>query len=146
MSKLQYRQLTELPVRICKENVYHYLCSILQNTQRILPAPPVQMVDITKKHCEYLTQLHRHSEAVPFSYIRWARASGKVHLSQELLDELGVQREVGHESPRMKNNPNNSLITPKGDVFLVAQVAAIQATKNTSSILPLCHQVSEQFS
>ncbi len=28
---------------------------------------------------------------------------------------------------------------PKGDVFSVARIAAIQAAKNTSSLIPLCH-------
>lgn len=28
---------------------------------------------------------------------------------------------------------------PKGDVFSVARIAAIQAAKNTSSMIPLCH-------
>ncbi|CAH8531072.1 unnamed protein product [Schistosoma rodhaini] len=33
------------------------------------------------------------------------------------------------------------LLTPKGDVFTVARLAGIQAAKQTSNIIPLCHQV-----
>ncbi|CAH8506703.1 Molybdenum cofactor synthesis protein 1, variant 2 [Schistosoma haematobium] len=50
------------------------------------------------------------------------------------------------------NNENNiddnnhtdelyELLTPKGDVFTVARLAGIQAAKQTSNIIPLCHQV-----
>ncbi|RTG84354.1 uncharacterized protein DC041_0010596, partial [Schistosoma bovis] len=51
------------------------------------------------------------------------------------------------------NNENNiddnnhtdelyELLTPKGDVFTVARLAGIQAAKQTSNIIPLCHQQS----
>ena len=30
----------------------------------------------------------------------------------------------------------------KGDVFTVAKIAGIQAAKNTSQIIPLCHQIN----
>jgi molybdenum cofactor biosynthesis protein MoaC len=33
----------------------------------------------------------------------------------------------------------NELHTPKGNVLVVAQIAGIQAAKNTSQLIPLCH-------
>lgn len=41
---------------------------------------------------------------------------------------------------RIRNNQ-----IPKGDPLIVAKVAAIQAAKNTSQIIPYCHQIALEF-
>ena len=54
---------------------------------------------------------------------RIARATGKIALSPETLTLIKV----------------NSM--KKGDVLSVAQIAGIQAAKQTSSLIPLCHNL-----
>lgn len=54
---------------------------------------------------------------------RTAVASGKIFLHEDTLRLI--------ESNSIK----------KGDIFSVARVAGIQAAKQTSSLIPLCHQV-----
>ncbi|NVO21572.1 MAG: cyclic pyranopterin monophosphate synthase MoaC [Bacteroidetes bacterium] len=56
--------------------------------------------------------------------LRVARAEGMIHLEEDTL--------------RLVNE--NSL--KKGDVMTVAQIAGIQAAKQTSSLIPLCHPIS----
>lgn len=53
---------------------------------------------------------------------RWARASGKIHLSPEAM-KLVTQVEASR----------------KGSVLAVAEVASILAAKKTADIVPLCH-------
>ncbi|MEM2880894.1 MAG: cyclic pyranopterin monophosphate synthase MoaC [Candidatus Methanomethylicaceae archaeon] len=55
--------------------------------------------------------------------IREARASGTISLKEETIALI-------------KKNA-----IEKGDVFAVARVAAIQAVKRTSEIIPLCHPI-----
>lgn len=55
--------------------------------------------------------------------IREARASGTIFLKEETIALI-------------KKNA-----IEKGDVFAVARVAAIQAVKRTSEIIPLCHPI-----
>jgi cyclic pyranopterin phosphate synthase len=55
---------------------------------------------------------------------RVAVASGKIYISDETLD-------------RVKNGG-----IKKGDVLSVAQVAGIMGAKNTSSIIPMCHNIN----
>lgn len=55
--------------------------------------------------------------------IRVARASGYIQLN-ELAFEAIVRNEL-----------------KKGNALIVAQLAAIQASKQTSSLIPLCHQI-----
>jgi cyclic pyranopterin phosphate synthase len=55
--------------------------------------------------------------------IREASAIGIIHLKGTTIDRI-KKKEI-----------------EKGDVFAVARVAAIQAIKNTPSIIPLCHQI-----
>lgn len=55
--------------------------------------------------------------------VREARASGKISLKEETIALI-------------KKNA-----IEKGDVFAVARVAAIQAVKRTSEIVPLCHPI-----
>lgn len=52
---------------------------------------------------------------------RIARASGSLTMSREALDQLASGR------------------LPKGDALAIARVAGIQAAKETSRLLPLCH-------
>ncbi len=52
---------------------------------------------------------------------RFARAQCLVRISPQLTEHLA----------------NNTL--PKGDAFAVARIAGIQAAKQTSQLLPLCH-------
>lgn len=54
---------------------------------------------------------------------REAKAKGSIKLKQNTIELI----------------KSNSI--EKGDVFTVAKIAAIQAVKNTSSILPLCHPI-----
>ena len=52
---------------------------------------------------------------------RMAVASGKIQLEASTLDLIGKNK------------------NPKGDVFAVAKIAGIQAAKQTSQLIPLCH-------
>jgi len=55
---------------------------------------------------------------------RMAKAQGELHISAKTLKLL----------------LNDGL--PKGDVLAVARVAGIQAAKNTSDLIPLCHPIA----
>jgi cyclic pyranopterin phosphate synthase len=55
---------------------------------------------------------------------REAIAAGKIKLSQQTLDLIGKNR-VG-----------------KGNVFATARIAGIQAAKQTSQLIPLCHNLN----
>ena len=55
---------------------------------------------------------------------RLAIASGKIIMSSETLELI---KSHGHK---------------KGDVLTVAKIAAIQAAKNTSSLIPMCHPIA----
>jgi cyclic pyranopterin monophosphate synthase len=55
---------------------------------------------------------------------REAVAAGKIHLGQETLD-LIAKNQIG-----------------KGNVFTVARIAGIQAAKQTSQLIPLCHNLN----
>lgn len=59
---------------------------------------------------------------------RSAKARAEVHLGSKIFDLLASS---------MKNADNPQ--TAKGDVFAVAQIAAIQAAKRTADLIPLCH-------
>lgn len=55
---------------------------------------------------------------------REAVAAGKIHLRQETVD-LIAQNQIG-----------------KGNVFATARIAGIQAAKQTSQLIPLCHNLN----
>lgn len=55
---------------------------------------------------------------------RKAIASGKIQLTKETIDMIRNEE------------------IKKGNVLTTAQIAGIQAVKNTSSIIPLCHQLN----
>ena len=55
---------------------------------------------------------------------REAVASGKIHLRQETLD-LIANNQIG-----------------KGNVYATARIAGIQAAKQTSQLIPLCHNLN----
>lgn len=55
---------------------------------------------------------------------REAVAAGKIHLGQETLD-LIAKNQIG-----------------KGNVLTVARIAGIQAAKQTSQLIPLCHNLN----
>jgi len=59
--------------------------------------------------------------------LRTARAQADIRLRQETIDLVRANR------------------SPKGDPFPVARVAAIQAAKNTSQIIPYCHPLPLDF-
>lgn len=52
---------------------------------------------------------------------RTARASGFIHINRETLEAIRAN------------------MMKKGDVLTVAEIAGIQAAKNTASLIPLCH-------
>jgi cyclic pyranopterin phosphate synthase len=54
---------------------------------------------------------------------RTARANGSIHLGRDAFDALKTGA------------------CPKGDVLATAKVAAIQAVKSTSAIIPMCHPI-----
>ena len=56
--------------------------------------------------------------------LRWARASGKIHLSPEALQLVTEDQD-----------------SKKGNVLCVAEVAAVLAAKKTSDVVPLCHSL-----
>lgn len=55
---------------------------------------------------------------------RIAVAYGKIYISEEIINQI-----------HKKNNK-------KGDIFTVAKVAGIMASKKTSEIIPLCHSLN----
>ena len=55
---------------------------------------------------------------------RAAVASGKIYVTKKIFEQI-------------KFNTNT-----KGDILTVAKLAGIMAGKNTSSIIPLCHQIN----
>jgi cyclic pyranopterin phosphate synthase len=73
------------------------------------------------------------------------------------LDESGRARmvDVGHKPPQLRIAIAEGFVRcqpatikalrakklPKGDVFTVAKVAAIQAAKRTDELIPLCHSL-----
>lgn len=57
---------------------------------------------------------------------RTAIAQSKMILPDEILSQF----------------ENGDLITKKGSVFQIAQIAGIMATKKTSELIPLCHPLS----
>ncbi|HID61115.1 MAG TPA: cyclic pyranopterin monophosphate synthase MoaC [Hadesarchaea archaeon] len=59
-----------------------------------------------------------------FSVPRMARASGFIRLKSETLKKIKARR------------------VPKGDVFSVAQTAAVMAVKRTPELIPLTHPIS----
>ena len=56
--------------------------------------------------------------------VRFAVASAKIYIAEETLQ-------------RIKNGGMK-----KGDVLSVAQIAGIMGAKNTSAIIPMCHQIN----
>ncbi len=58
---------------------------------------------------------------------RVARASGKIFVGKDVIEAI-----------------ENGLL-PKGDVFATAKVAAINAAKKTSELIPLCHNIFLSF-
>ncbi|MDW7971213.1 MAG: cyclic pyranopterin monophosphate synthase MoaC [Nitrososphaerota archaeon] len=64
-----------------------------------------------------------HKEVVE----REAKASGRIRLKKETINRI------------------RSGLIEKGDVLTVAKIAAIQAIKNTSNILPLCHPIQIEY-
>jgi len=73
------------------------------------------------------------------------------------LDEQGRAKmvDVGHKPPQLRIAVAEGLVRcqtatiaalrakklPKGDVFTVAKIAAIQAAKRTDELIPLCHSL-----
>ncbi len=55
--------------------------------------------------------------------VRTAKAVGSIHLGPQAFDAL------------------KRGACPKGDVFATAKIAAIQAVKSTSAIIPMCHPI-----
>ncbi|MEM2259816.1 MAG: cyclic pyranopterin monophosphate synthase MoaC [Candidatus Methanomethylicaceae archaeon] len=58
---------------------------------------------------------------------REAKAIGSIKLKQETIELI-------------KNN-----LIEKGDVLTIAKIATIQAIKNTSNLLPLCHPIQIEY-
>lgn len=52
---------------------------------------------------------------------------------------------VNSEQADLSLNNIQELITSKGDVFTISKLAGIQAAKQTSNLLPLCHQVGKIY-
>ncbi|KAA8498287.1 Cyclic pyranopterin monophosphate synthase [Porphyridium purpureum] len=67
--------------------------------------------------------------------VRTARASARVVLGADVLREL-----TRHAHPRPED-ADRLVSKAKGDVFTVAQIAGIQAAKQTHALIPLCHAV-----
>ncbi len=60
------------------------------------------------------------------------------------ISSKNVTRRVAKAHATLKMSPTTLIAIeqgkiPKGDVFTVAKIAAIQAAKDTSRLLPLCH-------
>ena len=81
--------------------------------------------------------------------MRSATAIGKIHLTPSAFD-LALPRDGSSNSS--KSLPQSSIsdvdqiksrnkARSKGDVLVVAQLAAIMASKQTSDLIPLCHPI-----
>ncbi|OON14890.1 putative molybdenum cofactor biosynthesis protein, partial [Opisthorchis viverrini] len=91
------------------------------------------MVDITAKHSQYLRELVVDPNKCT---VRWAKARAQVVLSEDLFKAVAKYQDLREDIRK-----HTELLSPKGEVFQVAKIGAMQAAKQTSSLLPLCHQV-----
>ena len=75
----------------------------------------------------------------PFSHLN---SQGKVHMV-EVGDRPITRREASASGRLRMEHSTLDMVrngeTPKGDLLAVARVAAIQAAKRTSELVPLCH-------
>ncbi len=63
------------------------------------------------------------------------------------ISEKDMTERVAIATARVRMRPETLTLlmsgkAPKGDVLAVARVAAIQATKRTPELIPLCHQIA----
>lgn len=63
------------------------------------------------------------------------------------ISEKDVTERAAIATARVRMQPETRTLllsgqAPKGDVLAVARVAAIQATKRTPELIPLCHQIA----
>ncbi|VDP86647.1 unnamed protein product [Echinostoma caproni] len=86
-----------------------------------------KMVDITEKAMRNLDRVSQ--DTTGDSLIRWAMAEGKVTITESIRKAL------------FTNTAEANWNTPKGNVMQVARLAGIQAAKQTSHLIPLCHQI-----
>ncbi|CAH8499854.1 unnamed protein product [Heterobilharzia americana] len=110
-----------------------------------------RMVDITPKAIKSFNgDGNRHNM---LATIRSAKAEAFICIDDYLKQFIRAQCITNNSSDMTMNDIDNNtddthseelyeLLTPKGDVFTVASLAGIQAAKQTSTIIPLCHQVS----
>lgn len=69
--------------------------------------------------------------------VRDALAIGKVKMSPTSFSQLS-----GLISSQKDEHSRDSFLSPKGNVFVTAQLAGIQGAKFTSQLIPLCHPIS----
>ncbi|CAH8485700.1 unnamed protein product [Schistosoma turkestanicum] len=105
-----------------------------------------KMVDISSKIIKQFNGSNQRQNG--FTTIRSAKAEAFICIDDYLKKFIQNQCLVTDKnSDEIINdisddvNHTDELLTPKGDVFIVARLAGIQAAKQTSSIIPLCHQV-----
>ncbi|CAH8614169.1 unnamed protein product [Dicrocoelium dendriticum] len=115
-------------------SLYSKNASNSENSQGNPNASGIQMVDISPKQLRFLRQ---SAEERDHKLVRYARAVGQVKLSDDIIMEL-TNRDRNREC---ENTTDLTWMTPKGNIFQMAQIAGIQATKQTSNLIPLCHQV-----
>ena len=84
----------------------------------------IQQILSTSSHIKPEGGVHMVDVSAKVPTRRMAIAAGRVELGQEAFDALS-RNAIG-----------------KGDVLTTAQVAGIQAAKDTSRIIPLCHLLS----
>ncbi|CAH8840587.1 unnamed protein product [Trichobilharzia szidati] len=112
-----------------------------------------RMVDITPKVIKQFNE--NNSKHNMFTTVRSAKAEAYICIDDYLKQFIHAQCISDNNSDIIVSNNNHNgdsnddnhseelyeLLTPKGDVFTVARLAGIQAAKQTSTIIPLCHQV-----
>ncbi|GAA5985020.1 hypothetical protein JCM5350_003316 [Sporobolomyces pararoseus] len=72
---------------------------------------------------------------------RTATAKGKIYLNEIAFSLI----DFGSSTPSLTTGispPSATMRTKKGDVLTISQLAGLMATKQTSSLIPLCHPLS----
>ncbi|GAA5823308.1 hypothetical protein JCM10212_000823 [Sporobolomyces blumeae] len=74
---------------------------------------------------------------------RTATAEGKIYLNEQAFSLIDFGSSGGDsdvDAPRSRSTP--SMRTKKGDVLTIVQLAGIMGSKQTSTLIPLCHPVA----
>lgn len=88
------------------------------------------------------TTRSKRSEALPLTHLD---AKGQARMVDVGGKDVTARKAVARARVRMAKATSDRLAsgdTPKGDVLATARIAAIQAAKRTSELIPLCHAIA----